>query len=102
LFRITQSQTDLFLQALKEWTPTFDMVFIDHHKAVYLSDLKILIDQKFLKKGSVVIADNVRFPGAPEYLAYVEKSDAFVTTRHETQVEYLPFLKDLVTVSIYR
>jgi len=30
-------------KALKERTPTFDMVFIDHHKAVYLSDLKILI-----------------------------------------------------------
>lgn len=77
------------------------MVFIDHHKAVYLKDLKTLIREGFLKKGSVVVADNVLVPGAPDYLEYVEGPE-FVTTRYDHTVEYLSFVKDLVTVSVYK
>lgn len=80
----------------------FDMVFLDHDKSFYLSDLKLLISEGFLKRGAVVIADNVLTPGAPDYLAYVEESEDFVTERHETEVEYMRHLRDMVTVSVYQ
>jgi catechol O-methyltransferase len=50
-----------------------------------------------------VVADNVRFPGAPEYKAYLEarEGDTWRTTEHHTHVEYQSLLKDLVLESEY-
>ncbi|GAQ90543.1 catechol O-methyltransferase [Klebsormidium nitens] len=87
---------------LKARAHNLDMVFLDHDKSFYLSDLKLLISEGFLKQGSVVIADNVLIPGAPDYLAFMEESKDFVTKKHETEVEYMKHLKDMVTVSIYQ
>lgn len=50
-----------------------DMVFIDHWEKFYLPDLKLCEELKLFHKGSIVVADNTDFPGAPEYLAYVKK-----------------------------
>jgi catechol O-methyltransferase len=50
----------------------------------------------------VVVADNILFPGAPEYRKFVKTSDpapAFETTEHFVHVEHLPWLKDVVAVS---
>ena len=47
-----------------------DFVFIDHDKAAYLPDLERIIGEGWLHPGSIVVADNVRFPGAPEYRAH--------------------------------
>src|SRR5262249_45771498 len=33
-----------------------DLVFIDHDKSVYLSDLKVILDQGWLRQGAVVVA----------------------------------------------
>ena len=49
-----------------------DFVFIDHDKAAYLPDLERILGERWLHPGSIVVADNVRFPGAPEYRAYLE------------------------------
>ena len=45
-----------------------DLLFIDHDKRAYLSDLKRVEASGLLVKGSVVVADNVIYPGAPDYL----------------------------------
>jgi catechol O-methyltransferase len=92
-------------QALTEvhaFTPgSVDVVFVDHAKDAYLPDLRLLEDRGWLHSGSVVVADNVKFPGAPEYRAYMHQAEgrAWRTTEHETHVEYQSLLKDLVLVS---
>ena len=78
-----------------------DFVFIDHEKSVYLDDLKRIIDQGWLREGSVAVADNVKRPGAPDYREYMqaEEGRSWRTTEHETHVEYQTLLKDLVLES---
>lgn len=80
-----------------------DLVFVDHDKSVYLSDLRLVLEQGWLHPGSVVVADNVRFPGAPEYRAYMQENEGkrWRTAEHETHVEYQSVIKDLVLVSEY-
>jgi catechol O-methyltransferase len=82
---------------------SLDLVFIDHEKSVYVSDLKLILDAGWLHRGSVVVADNVKFPGAPDYLAYMrdEQGKRWQTVEHETHVEYQSVIKDLVLVSEY-
>jgi catechol O-methyltransferase len=78
-----------------------DFVFVDHDKSAYLPDLKRILEQHWLHPGSVVVADNVKFPGAPEYRAYLEAAEgkSWRTTAHDTHVEYQSLLKDLVLES---
>jgi len=44
----------------------------DHWEDSYLPDLQLCEELSLFHKGSVVIADNVDFPGAPAYAAYVK------------------------------
>jgi catechol O-methyltransferase len=80
-----------------------DFVFVDHDKAAYLPDLERIVEQRWLHPGSVVVADNVKFPGAPEYRAYLQAAEgrSWRTTEHDTHVEYQSLLKDLVLESQY-
>jgi catechol O-methyltransferase len=80
-----------------------DFVFVDHDKAAYLPDLERILEQGWLHPGSVVVADNVRFPGAPQYRAYLESQEgkAWHTVEHQTHVEYQSLIKDLVLESEY-
>jgi catechol O-methyltransferase len=80
-----------------------DLVFIDHDKSVYLPDLQRILDEGWLRTGAIVVADNVKFPGAPEYRAYMVENEGKLwrTVEHETHVEYQSVIKDLVLVSEY-
>lgn len=80
-----------------------DLVFIDHDKDAYLPDLQLILQQGWLRPGALVVADNVKFPGAPEYRAYMEENEGGLwrTVEHETHVEYQSVIKDLVLVSEY-
>ncbi len=80
-----------------------DAVFLDHSKDHYLSDLHTIEDSGWLHPGSVVVADNVGFPGAPDYKAYMEEQEGrrYRTVTHETHVEYQSLIKDLVLESTY-
>jgi catechol O-methyltransferase len=80
-----------------------DLVFIDHAKEEYLPDLWRILDEGWLHPGSAVVGDNVKFPGAPEFRAYLKEQEgrAFRTVEHETHVEYQSVLKDIVTESEY-
>lgn len=81
-----------------------DFVFVDHDKAAYVPDLERILAERWLHPGSVVVADNVRFPGAPEYRAYLQERQgrAWDTIEHRTHVEYQSLIKDLVLESEYR
>jgi catechol O-methyltransferase len=78
-----------------------DFVFLDHWKDVYLDDLQRLVDRGWLHPGTIVVADNVGFPGAPKYRAYMKEQQGkrWQTIEHETHVEYQTLLKDLVLES---
>ena len=80
-----------------------DLVFVDHDKNAYLPDLKRILEQGWLRAGALVVADNVKFPGAPEYRAYMADNEGrrWHTVEHETHVEYQSVIKDLVLVSEY-
>jgi catechol O-methyltransferase len=82
---------------------SLDFVFIDHDKSVYVSDLELILGRGWLHPGSVVVADNVKFPGAPEYRAYFkERQDvSWRTVEHEAHLEYQSLLKDLMLESDY-
>ncbi|MCV7195659.1 O-methyltransferase [Mycobacterium angelicum] len=79
-----------------------DFVFIDHDKEAYLADLQHLLDRDWLHPGSIVVADNVMWPGSPLYRAYMSGQQGILwnTVEHEARVEYQA-LPDLVLESEY-
>jgi len=86
------------------FTPgSLDLLFIDHMKSEYLPDLHRVLERGWLHKGSIVVADNVRVPGAPDYRAYMaeQQGKLFNTVEHKTHVEYQSLLSDLVLESEY-
>jgi len=80
-----------------------DFLFIDHDKNAYLADLLAIVDRGWLHPGSVVVADNVGFPGSPRYRAYMREQQGkrWNTVEHRTHVEYQTLLGDLVLESDY-
>jgi catechol O-methyltransferase len=80
-----------------------DLLFIDHDKSAYLPDLQLILQQGWLRPGALVVADNIKFPGAPEYHAYMRTNEGTLwrTVEHEAHLEYQSLIKDLVLVSTY-
>jgi predicted O-methyltransferase YrrM len=47
----------------RNFTPgSLDLVFLDHDKNAYLSDLELILAERWLHPGSVVVADNILVP----------------------------------------
>jgi catechol O-methyltransferase len=80
---------------------SLDFVFLDHDKDAYLPDLQRILGEGWLHPGSVVVADNVRFPGAPAYRSYMRDHEGTLwsTVEHRAHVEYQSLIKDLVLES---
>lgn len=80
-----------------------DFVFLDHNKTAYLPDLQRIMNERWLHPGSVVVADNVKFPGAPEYRAYMHQQEGknWHTREHWAHLEYQSLIRDLVLESDY-
>ena len=80
-----------------------DFVFLDHAKEAYLSDLKLILARKWLRKGGVAFADNVLYPGAPDYRAFMQENEGklFETKETETLLEYQTKIADLVLESVF-
>jgi len=53
-----------------------DMVFIDHGKADYTSDLKLCESFGLIEFCTVIVADNMIWPGNPDYVEWVRSSVA--------------------------
>ncbi len=75
-----------------------DFLFLDHHKDAYLADLQSILDRGWLHTGSIVVADNVKWPGAPKYREYTRRQQG---KQHEAKVEYQNLVTDLVLESEY-
>jgi catechol O-methyltransferase len=55
-----------------------DMIFLDHAEELYKPDLELCEKLGYLDKpGTLVLADNVVRPGAPEYREYVRSNSRF-------------------------
>ncbi len=82
---------------------TVDFVFIDHDKAAYLSDLLSVLDRGWLHPGSIVVADNVGWPGAPKYREYMRQQQGKLwnTVEYRAHIEYQSLFSDLVLESDY-
>ena len=65
-----------------------DLMFLDHYKPAYTTDLKLCENLGLISPGSVLAADNVIKPGNPPYLEYVRsdvdrKRQVFNNESHE-------------------
>ncbi|OLN87814.1 putative catechol O-methyltransferase 2 [Colletotrichum chlorophyti] len=64
------------LHAAGDLAPGIDLMFLDHYKPAYTTDLKLCEQLGLVRPGSVLAADNVIKPGNPPYLEYVRSSVA--------------------------
>jgi catechol O-methyltransferase len=82
---------------------TVDLVFLDHDKHAYLADLQAILDRGWLHRGTIVVADNIKVPGAPKYRAFMKQQQgrAWNTIEHKTHGEYGAVIPDMVLESEY-
>ncbi|MEW5318298.1 MAG: hypothetical protein WDW38_009531 [Sanguina aurantia] len=80
---------------------TFDLIFLDQWKEQYIPDLKVLMEEGFLHRGTVIVADNLIYPGNPEYIKWMESDPDFEFTLHKTLLEYSETVEDAVGVSVF-
>jgi len=82
---------------------SLDFVFIDHAKSAYLADLERIVARGWLHAGSVVVADNIKVPGAPDYRAHMrdQQGKRWRSVEHDTHAEYQSLFKDTVLESEY-
>jgi catechol O-methyltransferase len=77
--------------------------FFDHDKDAYLPDLQLILERVWLRPGAIVVADNIKFPGVPDYRTFMAEQEGLTwhTVEHQTHVEYQSLIKDLVLESEY-
>ncbi len=83
------------LEDLKKEFGSFDLIFLDHSLKHYLPHLKLLEQHGLLHDETYFIADNVKFPGAPDYVEYVLKN--YDTQLIDTLVK--PHFADQISLS---
>ncbi|CAF9904392.1 hypothetical protein IMSHALPRED_000021 [Imshaugia aleurites] len=61
-----------------------DLMFLDHYKPAYTTDLKLCEHLKLVTPGTVLAADNVIKPGNPPYLEYVRNRTSEKQKQYES------------------
>jgi catechol O-methyltransferase len=80
----------------------FDLVFLDHWKDLYKTDLQLIEQRALVGPGSIVVADNVGKIFAPEaYLNYVRSCGHYDCENRQATIEYTA-VPDAVEISVYR
>ena len=84
--------------------PPFELVFIDHLKAAYLPDLKVLEERNLLADGCRVVADNIGIfiSSLDDYLTHVRENPCYVSHYIPSSMEYVDSIDDGIEVSTYR
>uniref|UniRef100_K9IIL9 Catechol O-methyltransferase n=2 Tax=Desmodus rotundus TaxID=9430 RepID=K9IIL9_DESRO len=96
---IVGASQDIIPQLKKKYDmDTLDMVFLDHWKDRYLPDTLLLEECGLLRKGTVLLADNVICPGVPDFLAYMRGSSRFECTHFSSYLEYSEMVDGLEKV----
>ncbi|XP_046892269.1 transmembrane O-methyltransferase homolog [Hypomesus transpacificus] len=79
-----------------------DFVFMDHWKKCYRPDLQALEGSGLLGKGSMILADNVLFPGAPNFLRHVRGCGLYEWRIHRASLEYIKGIRDGMAELVYQ
>jgi catechol O-methyltransferase len=80
----------------------FDLVFLDHWKDLYLTDLQLIEETGLIGPGSIVVADNVgEVFGAHAYLDYVRGCGHYRTESRTATIEYSK-VPDAVEIAHYQ
>ena len=89
------------LEVISNLDLEFDLLFLDAAKNEYLKYLK-LAEKKSLKEGAIIVADNVEVSKNEmlDYLHYVRTSRIYKSYTIETTLEFTPYIKDAIEVSI--
>ncbi len=81
---------------------TFDLVFLDHWKDLYLPDLQLIERYRLISEGSIVVADNVGKIFQPDaYLHYVRNCGHYDSEHRPATIEYTS-VPDAVEISTYK
>lgn len=81
---------------------SFDFIFIDHYKQSYLRDFQLMEHYGLIQSGTVIVADNVITPGAPDYMQYVKNNRNYRSKTYESTLEYRDDTVDGVEVTVRR
>jgi predicted O-methyltransferase YrrM len=89
------------LEVISNLDLEFDLLFLDAAKNEYIKYLK-LAEKKSLKEGAIIVADNVEVSKNEmlDYLHYVRSSRIYESYTIETTLEFTPYIKDAIEVSI--
>ena len=79
----------------------FDVVFFDHAKERYYSDLLLLEKLGLIGTGTLLIADNVIVFKINDYLNHVNNGKQYTTHLVYTNLEYCDHIKDGVAISVH-
>lgn len=76
IVKVIVGSSDVSIKRLHEHgaLTKIDLMFLDHYKPAYTTDLKLCEELKLITPGTVLAADNVIKPGNPPYLEYVRSS----------------------------
>lgn len=80
---------------LKKEFGSFDFIFFDHDTDLFIPHLLLLEKFGLITDETIFLADNVKFPGAPQYLEFVQKH--YQTTLIDTIID--PNIPDILAVS---
>ena len=100
---VVDIRVDTAAEGISKLKSKFDLVFIDHWKGEYLSDLQRLENLGLLEEGAIIVADNVGIfsDTLVDYLDYVRDSPHFSSTHYPLPMEYNEAIEDGVEVSIW-
>jgi len=90
-------------EQIRTLNTTFDLVFIDHWKDLYLPDLKLIESKGLLNERAQVVADNVGIfeNSLKTYLEYVRTSGRYETLFISAPMEYEDRIEDGVEISTW-
>ncbi|CAI5797343.1 catechol O-methyltransferase [Podarcis lilfordi] len=77
-----------------------DFVFLDHWKERYCPDTILLEECGYLRKGSILLADNIVYPGAPDFIKYIRSHKSFDCTNYPSHLEYMK-VEDAMEKAVY-
>jgi predicted O-methyltransferase YrrM len=75
--------------------------FIDHDKSLYVPDANKILASGTLQPGSLLIADNVLIPGAPEYLDFVDEHPRLEPVLHKVPLNGFGWVNDALSVATF-
>ncbi|XP_072207410.1 catechol O-methyltransferase isoform X2 [Excalfactoria chinensis] len=89
--KLLEGPSEVIIPQLKKKyeVDTLDFVFVDHWKDRYAPDTILLQECSLLRKGSVLLADNIIFPGAPEFVKYIRNNPRFQCSTYPSHLEYM-------------